>query len=647
MFKKGSLILAVMLFLMASLLLTSCSLGDSGKGRYDFDDGDKSKDQKIVLSDLEEYTIVRGDLCSDKEKHALVTFRDTVNKNLGLKLSALTDWIGEGQPEHEKEILIGETNRKESISAMKGLGYNDFVIKKIGTKLVIAGGSGTATIAAVDYFIENYINIFDATLSYPKDGYSYKQTYMISSITIDGKPIEEYDLYTADPEIDLVPIQSALSDMVAGAYLEIETELNSKKNYIIFSRTNLISNEFKIFLEDDGNLYICASAASFDSAIEYFKGPYFSDLSAKKGSSELDITWHDNLTKKTKDFKMYSKEALLSTLLDVYEDRNSIIIGENLGATQLTPAYTLENFHKATGEYPAIIGIDLGCYGLRISELTLTEWSEAICSLSDYASRGGIITATSCFENPTGNWPHGGKCYGTLGGEEAWEELLTEGSELNKKFKEELSINAAFLSALRDNGVNILWRPLQDTNTDIYWFSAISENGKVSGEYIKRLWIYIFDYFNSIGLDNLIWVYSPSVTNGEENTLDPLYAYPGDEYVDIVGCDVISNGENEINGKGQSYTKLVNDTKKIGAICSFTLKNGGAIHAVTKEEQSKLYSGASLLNQLYALRSEGYSFSYIMTGGTSSLSWIGNGEQLTKDEMILTLSDIAKRFGIN
>ena len=249
------------LFAAAMLLLTSCSLINDDKGRYDFEDEESGEAKAVVLSDLSEYTIIRGDLCSDEEKKALVAFRDTVNKNLGVNLSALTDWVGEGQEEREKEILIGDTNRKESINAREGLGYNDFVIKKIGSKLVIAGGSGISTIAAVDYFIENYIDIYQSTLSYPEKGYLYKQTYLVSSVTIDGKPISEYRLYTSDPEIDLTGVQKALSDTAIGAHLEIAETVSTAYNYIVFDRTGLVATEYGTKLADDGNLYICLTQA--------------------------------------------------------------------------------------------------------------------------------------------------------------------------------------------------------------------------------------------------------------------------------------------------------------------------------------------------------------------------------------------------
>ena len=59
----------------------------------------------------------------------------------------------------ECEILLGETNRPESAQAAEGLAPNQYRIVLIGKKLVVAGGSRSAVLAAVsllnrDYFAE-------------------------------------------------------------------------------------------------------------------------------------------------------------------------------------------------------------------------------------------------------------------------------------------------------------------------------------------------------------------------------------------------------------------------------------------------------------------------------------------------------------
>ncbi len=626
-------ICAIMALIM--LCLSACSPSD-GKGKYEFDDNGK-ENKGIVLSDIAEYTVVRGDLCSDEEKKALVTFRETVMKNLGITLLALTDWIGEGQEEREKEILIGKTNRKESAELMDGLGYNDFAIKKIGSKLVIVGGSGEATIAAVEYFIENYVDIYQATLSYPKEGYKYTKDYLISSISIDGTPITEYKLYATDPDIDLTKIQTALSDSIAGAYVEIAEDIKQFTKYIIFDRTGLNAAEYGTKLGDDGNLYVYGSYVSFDEAVKYFTGPYFEELALAKNTKDIDITWHDDKTKEHDKKQIYSKDSLLALLSQVYEDRDSIILGETVNGSQAMPSYTINNFYEATGKLPAIIGIDLAGYGLQLSEIDPLDLSRAVCELVEYASKGGIITATAHFENPTGNWTLGDKSRGILGNSEKWQELLTDGTELNTKFRSELELYGTFLKVLSDNGLPVIWRPLHDMNTGAFWYGISQGDEKVSAEHQKQLWIYIYNYFSALGLDNLIWAYSPTA-DGE----DVMYSYPGDEYVDMVGCSWVTKDKKELSGASKPYLSLTEKSGKIGAITEFGLAAGSSLLASTREEQKTRFSGADIASMLTSLRSEGYKFSYLLLkNGTSSITWLGDGQLLAEDEMILTLDETA------
>ena len=60
----------------------------------------------------------------------------------------------------------------------------------------------------------------------------------------------------------------------------------------------------------------------------------------------------------------------------------------------------------------------------------------------------------------------------------------------------------------------------------------------------KRLWIWLYDKLtNQYGLNNLIWVWTVQLYR--EGKMAPMAdlqaAYPGDEYVDIVGPDVYNN----------------------------------------------------------------------------------------------------------
>lgn len=98
-----------------------------------------------------------------------------------------------------------------------------------------------------------------------------------------------------------------------------------------------------------------------------------------------------------------------------------------------------------------------------------------------------------------------------------------EGTWENKVFTEDLKNAAAYLKLLRDADIPVLWRPYHEAAGGWFWW------GKDAASF-KSLWIAMFNYFKTEGLDNLIWVWTT-----EGNDAD---WYPGDQYVDIVGRDV-------------------------------------------------------------------------------------------------------------
>ncbi|MBQ8207224.1 MAG: hypothetical protein IJZ89_00620 [Clostridia bacterium] len=343
---------------------------------------------------------------------------------------------------------------------------------------------------------------------------------------------------------------------------------------------------------------------------------------------------------------MYTREQVLSVLDKVYNDSRMIMLGEQCNGGRDMPAKMLERYANATGgKYPAVMGIDLACYGLKLPELEIGGeiWNTIIDQLTDYAEKGGIITASSHFANPTGEYGPGGLCRGKFGGNEMWEEMLTEGTELNKIIKEELIIDGKFLKALDDKGIPVLWRPLHEANGAWFWFCARShsEMDWIDPEYLRRFWRYIYDlYVNEMGIKNLIWVYGPNVSQSAPGgTRDVLYYYPGDEYCDMVGVDWYSGNKNEVNYPGHSYDKIMS----LGKPCALTefgpsgpLKapNGSGVAV-----QEKLFNAVDMVELMKSLKRQGLKISYVLTwcGGCGAIYSIGRGEEALADPFCVDL----------
>jgi mannan endo-1,4-beta-mannosidase len=122
---------------------------------------------------------------------------------------------------------------------------------------------------------------------------------------------------------------------------------------------------------------------------------------------------------------------------------------------------------------------------------------------------------------------------------ETWKELITEGTELNKQWKEQADNIAGYLKKLQDAKIPILWRPYHEMNGVWFWWcNHKGENG------FPELWYMMYKYFTDYHhLNNLIWVWNtnaPRDIPGDE-AFDYELFYPGDEYVDVLAADVYRN----------------------------------------------------------------------------------------------------------
>ena len=119
-------------------------------------------------------------------------------------------------------------------------------------------------------------------------------------------------------------------------------------------------------------------------------------------------------------------------------------------------------------------------------------------------------------------------------------EALKEGTWQNKQILADIEKVAGYLKLLQDAGIPVIWRPLHEaagayskwhSNDAWFWW------GDKGTEYTKQLWILLHDKLvKEYKLNNLIWVWTVQVEEGFES--EALAAYPGNEYVDIVGTDI-------------------------------------------------------------------------------------------------------------
>jgi len=225
-----------------------------------------------------------------------------------------------------------------------------------------------------------------------------------------------------------------------------------------------------------------------------------------------------------------------------------VISGQNcFHGNQITDSNSLRGYrsmvealYTKTGKWVGIIGVDYEFERIFTSE----QLSKTNKVLIDYWNNGGLITITWSPLNPwvndasdpvnkPGSWDGPGNVKDLT--KVNLKDLLNPAKPVYSAWRRKLDRIADALTELRDAGVVVMWRPMQEMNGNWHWWGMKTHPDEPS-QYIN-IYRDMFEYFSKEkNLDNLLWVYSPNFgTDITEVWNRPVtWAYPGDAYVDIV-----------------------------------------------------------------------------------------------------------------
>ena len=196
---------------------------------------------------------------------------------------------------------------------------------------------------------------------------------------------------------------------------------------------------------------------------------------------------------------------------------------------------------QCTGKYPAIAFFDY----VHLAD-SPTDWIDYgdITPVREWWEEGGLVGAGWHWNVPISQGStdlafnvetDDGKA-NTFSAADA----VTEGTWENAVLKADLEKIAGYLMLLQEAGIPVIWRPLHEAagNTYIYGTGSWFWWGADGADAYVALWRYMFDWFKSAGLRNLIWVWTTQTSSFSD--IDYEF-YPGDDYVDIVGRDIYNN----------------------------------------------------------------------------------------------------------
>jgi len=152
--------------LMLILLFTACT-------EPDVPDVTATPEPKVFipLTDAEGkllYTVVRGEYWTDGEKSAALLLCQIAKQATGQTVAIESDWVSRDTEvvENDKyEILVGNTNRAESIAAAEELGSQQYLVRTYPEthKIVLLGADDTHTRMAVEAFMTDYLGYSEQT----------------------------------------------------------------------------------------------------------------------------------------------------------------------------------------------------------------------------------------------------------------------------------------------------------------------------------------------------------------------------------------------------------------------------------------------------------------------------------------------------
>lgn len=225
-----------------------------------------------------------------------------------------------------------------------------------------------------------------------------------------------------------------------------------------------------------------------------------------------------------------------------------------------------DHINSITGKYPAILG-----YDYLFMEWPPKYWSECpdygdISEVKKAWDAGSIIQICWHWNVPKSEEAyknHDPGQYAFYVSQNAVfrpKDALKEGTWQHECIDAQIEKLAGYLKLLADADIPVLFRPLHEAAGDYTW-GAWFWWGIDGAEPCVQLWKYMHDKLtDTFGLNNLIWVWTVQ-TNDAGNLADveKMEAwYPGDDCVDMVGCDLYV-GKNTT----QSATfKRVNDSVK-------------------------------------------------------------------------------------
>jgi len=149
-----------------------------------------SVEADLPLSALSGYVIVRPKSAGVQYKERVYQLKKTLDESHGLSLES----VGDGDVPMEMEILVGKTNRPESVAFMASLRYRDYGYAIKGKKILIGAHTMEGLGAAIDSFCQALTENQSRGTGFSEGEFVTRGTYATDDMKIFGLPVKGLQL---------------------------------------------------------------------------------------------------------------------------------------------------------------------------------------------------------------------------------------------------------------------------------------------------------------------------------------------------------------------------------------------------------------------------------------------------------------------
>lgn len=285
----------LMILLLTALFLASCSSDNVDNFPF-VTIGESGNDETAYVHS--KYRVVVSRLASGELLEAVDGLCDRIEEKTGVYTAFSYDDEYGDLSEGEWLIAVGNVDIHGVTELLGLMRSNDYLCRSLTDMTVIGGRSDSATVVAIERFLNEILPVSDAERLIPEGGgFEYSGDYAVKGLYIGGVSVGSFDIVVEDSR-DTVALESAyaLRDKISetfGYWLDVSNKAapNSEKNIHIYTDSKCQVGRAELECVGNGIILKAADRTGHLKNVDSF----FSLLCSEGTSGELRVTVPRNL----------------------------------------------------------------------------------------------------------------------------------------------------------------------------------------------------------------------------------------------------------------------------------------------------------------------------------------------------------------